>query len=70
MQETQENQVQYLGQGHPLEEWRPAPVFLLEESHTEDPDGLQSIRSQESDMTGKLPEHIEVGSILQFTICE
>ena len=33
MQETQEMQVQSLGQEDPLEKWQPTPVFLPGESH-------------------------------------
>ena len=69
MQETQENQVQYLGQGHPLQEWRPAPVFLLENPIQRTLMGYNPLGLKESDMT-EATEHIEVGSILQFTTCE
>ena len=46
--------VQSLGQEDPLEErkWQPTPLFLPGESPwTEKPGGLQSIGSQESDVT-------------------
>ena len=48
MQETQETQVQSLGQEDPLEEgMQPTPVFLPRESSwTEEPGELQSISSQ------------------------
>ena len=39
--------VQSLSQGRPLEKkWQPAPVFLSEKSHAEEPGELQSIGSQ------------------------
>ena len=47
MQELQEMWVQSLSQGRPLEKkWQPAPVFLSEKSHAEEPGELQSIGSQ------------------------
>ena len=53
MQETQEMQVQSLGQEDPLEEvWQPTPVFLPGESHGQrslEGYGLQG--HEESDMT-------------------
>ena len=53
MQETQETQVQSLGWRDPLEKkWQPIPVFLAWKiPRTEEPGGLQSMGSQESDTT-------------------
>ena len=53
MQVTQEIQVRSLGGEDPLEEaWQPTSVFLPGElPWTEEPGGLQSIGSQESDMS-------------------
>ena len=48
MQETQETQVQSLGQEDPLEEEMATPSSILawEIPWTEEPGGLQSMRSQ------------------------
>ena len=53
MQEMQEMQVQSLGQEDPLEkEVTPhSSILAWEISWTEEPDGLQSMGLQESDMT-------------------
>ena len=53
MQETQETQVWSLGQEHPLEKEMAihSSILAWEIPWTEEPGGLQSIGSQESDMT-------------------
>ena len=41
--------------------WPPAPVFLPGESHGEEPAGLQSTGSQESDTTEQLTLSLPMG---------
>ena len=56
MQELQETQVQSLGQEDPLEEEMAtrSSIFAWEIPRTEEPDGLQSMGSQDSDTTWQL----------------
>ena len=61
-----ETWVQFLGREDPLErKWQPTPVFLPGESHG--PGRLQSIGSQESDMTHHYLSFFH-GGLIQQTI--
>ena len=51
MQETQETQIWSLGQGDPLEEETHFGVLAWKIPWMEEPGGLQSMGSQESDTT-------------------
>jgi len=66
----QENRIQSLGQEGPLEkEWQPTPVFLPGESHGQEPDRLQSMKSQRiRHTTEQLTLHIAVKKILNLLL--